>query len=99
MPLKEILRNYLESEIKTDSELREKYNSEKLDQLEAFINDEARKMLHGRSGAIQDSTVFEWCRSFFVDGIQIQMEQKKTIPSVKKEKGHVINDKQLTFKF
>lgn len=100
MPLKDVLRKYLESALADNEELRNKYDSNKLNQCEAYVNDEARKMLKGRSGAIEDSVVFGWAVSFFVDEVQVQKEERKIIPSVRKTEGHAItDDKQLSFKF
>lgn len=99
MTLIDTLRNYIETEMKVNEVLRRKYNPDKMNQCEAFVNDEARKHLKGRSGAIEDSIVYGWAISFFVDEVQIQKEETKIIPSVKKNEGHAIDDKQLSFKF
>lgn len=79
MPLKEALQKYLEEMINQDDALRAKYNPKKMDECCAYVNDEARKYLKSKNGAIEDSIVFKWARDFFIEDVkvQIQKEEKK----------------------
>lgn len=37
------------------------------DKLEKYVMDQARKLIKGNSGMVEDSTVFNWCEDYFND--------------------------------
>jgi len=85
--MKETIKQYFEEAIQTDEALKNVYDEKKLDKCIQFVNDQARKELGGKSGAIIDSVIFKWCRDFMYGDIPAEKEEP-----VKEEKTVVEDD-------
>jgi len=68
MNLKEAIKAYLDGQVKQDAALAEKYAPEHIDLCIDYINGMAKKELDGKSGAIDDVTVYKWSRDFWLEG-------------------------------
>lgn len=65
--MKEAIKKYLEQAIIKDIALRTKYDEKRLEDCVKHINDNARKVLKGSNGFIEDEKVYKWARDFYVD--------------------------------
>lgn len=63
--MKEAIKAYLEEAIKNDEALAKVYDESKLNACISYINEQARKELKGKNGAIKDDVVYHWARDFY----------------------------------
>lgn len=77
MNLKEAIKAYLDGQVKQDAALAEKYSPEHIDLCIDYIHDMAEKVLEGKSGAIDDATVYKWSRDFWLEGHLEKILDKK----------------------
>ena len=82
--MKEIIKNYLEEQCKSDTYLAEKYKDTLIDGCIEYINKMAREELGGKNGALKDEVVYHWAREYYVDGIAEKEMSKKVQKQVEK---------------
>lgn len=85
MNLKEAIKAYLDGQVKQDAALAEKYAPEHIELCIDYINEMAEKVLEGKSGAIDDATVYKWSRDFWLEG-HLEEALKKKEEEEKEEK-------------
>ena len=85
MNLKEAIKAYLDGQVKQDAALAEKYAPEHIELCIDYINEMAEKVLEGKSGAIDDATVYKWARDFWLEG-HLEDALKKKEEDEKEEK-------------
>lgn len=73
--------NYMKERCREDDGLCEDVCKEekKLEKCLAYITSQARKFLNGKSGAVMDNQVFEWCEDYYR-----KLEKAKKASKVKK---------------
>lgn len=67
--MKDTIKKYFEEAIIDDEALKNAYDEKKLDDCIKYINDQARKYLKGKNGAIADEIVYKWARDFMYGDI------------------------------
>ena len=67
--MKDAIKKYFEEAIIDDEALKNAYDEKKLDDCIKYINDQARKYLKGKNGAIADEIVYKWARDFMYGDI------------------------------
>ena len=77
MNMKEVIKEYLEEQCKSDPYLAEKYKDTMIGGCCEYIEKMAREELGGKSGAIKDDVVFHWAREYYVDGIAEKERSEK----------------------
>lgn len=90
--MKDIIKTYLEAQIKTDAALAAKYDAEKINTCVEYIVEEAKKYLKNQNGAIEDGIVYKWARDFYND--DIYLKTKKDKKNKESEENAVINDEE-----
>lgn len=90
--MKEIIKEYLESQARIDPCFKEKYDEMQLDKCIDFIYEHAELLVTERTGKqcvpINGETVFKWARDFFNDGtaaLEAEKERKAEEERKKRE--------------
>lgn len=75
--MEEIIKDYLENEIKKDPALAEKYEPGKIKSCIAYITEQARNFLGNTNGGVPDTVVYKWARDFYIEGESQNAEMDK----------------------
>lgn len=68
--MKSIIKKYLEKFAKENPGFN--FDESKLDKCIKYITDEAKKMLNGKNGAIEDKVVFGWAVHFYDENADVK---------------------------
>jgi hypothetical protein len=86
MEMKEAITKYLDGQVKQDAALAEKYVPEHIGLCIDYINAMGKKVLGGKSGVIDDPTVYKWSRDFWLEGhLEEALKKKEEKEKKKKE--------------
>lgn len=86
--MKEIIRNYLINFAKENQDFN--FDERKLGKCLDYITSEAKKVLNGKSGAIEDKVVFGWAVHFYDEQIEVPEEKKPAIVSTPTFEGKTV---------
>lgn len=74
-PQEEVVKMYLEEQIKKDEFLKSCYVPEKIKKCFEYIRSQARKKAVGGCAMVEDSVVFNWARDYFTDVLPKEKEK------------------------
>lgn len=63
----EMVKHYLEEQIKKDEALRTLYIPSKIKDCYKYITEQARKQAHNNTAWIDDAIVYKWARDYFLE--------------------------------
>lgn len=90
--------NYMKERCREDDGLCEDVCKEekKLEKCLAYITSQARKFLNGKSGAVMDNQVFEWCEDYYrkLEKAEKASKVKKTEEKPKKVEKEPVKEKK-----